>query len=70
MVIRLLTSLAGPDVARAAGDLFECDEATARRMFAAGYAVPVEAGPAPVIVDTAERIGGVERAVKPRGRKR
>lgn len=70
MQIRLLTSIAGPAQAWAAGDLYECDEATARRMFAAGYAVPLDAGPAAIVVESATQGGGVERAIKPRARRR
>lgn len=70
MQIRLLTSFAGPDQAWAAGELFECDEATAARMFAAGFAVPVSAGPAPVVVETEMAGIGPEQAVKPRGRRK
>lgn len=70
MVVRLLTSMAGPSGAWAAGDLFPCDEATALRLIAAGYAVPVSAGPAPVVVETEARGTGPEAAIRPRGRRK
>lgn len=70
MQIRLLVSLASPDQAWAAGDLYDCDEATARRFFAAGYAVPVAAGPAPIVLESAMLGGGPEQAVKPRARRK
>ncbi len=70
MVVRLLTSLAGPDGAWAAGDLFECDEATARRLVAAGYGVPAEIAGVPVVVEAAQSSGGSERAVTARPRRK
>lgn len=70
MVVRLLTSMAGPAGAWATGDLYECDEATARRMVEAGYAVPASLGGTPVIVETAQASGGPERAVSARGRRK
>jgi len=70
MQIRLLTSLAGPDGAWAAGDLFTCDEATAGRMIAAGYAVPAFIGAASVVVETADAPPFAERAIVSRKGKR
>jgi hypothetical protein len=50
MHVRLLTSLVSPAGAWDYGDVYTCDDATARRLIAAGQAVPVE-------------VGGVELAV-------
>lgn len=70
MQVRLLVGMAGPDHAWSAGDLYECDEASARRLVAAGYAVPTSAGPVPVVLET-EMLGpGPEQAIKPRGRRK
>ena len=68
MVIRLLTSLAGPEGAWAAGDLYPCDEATALRLIRAGYGVPADHAGMPVVVETAEALPAPERAVKGRRR--
>lgn len=65
MKIRLLTSLAGPDGAWAMGDLYECDEATAARMLAAGMAERISAIP---VIETAMTDGGPEKAVTRKGR--
>lgn len=70
MQVRLLVSFASPETAWAAGDLFDCDEATAGRMIAAGFAVPTSAGPAPVVVESAMAEGAAERAMKPRAVRR
>lgn len=70
MVIRLLTSLAGPLGAWAAGDLYECDESTARRMVGAGYAVPADLAGVPVVVETTEAPSAPERALSARGRRK
>jgi hypothetical protein len=70
MFVRLLTSMAGPSGAWTVGDLYECDEPTARRLVAAGYAVPTDVGPVPVVVETAMAEGGPEQAVRPRGRRK
>jgi hypothetical protein len=48
MVVRLLTGLSGPDVSHAAGDLYTCDEATAARLVAAGFAEATDARTAAV----------------------
>jgi hypothetical protein len=69
MVVRLVTALAGPSGSWAVGDLYSCDEPTARRLIAAGYAVPLTAGAAPVVIDAAIRNGGPEHAMQPRGRR-
>lgn len=70
MFVRLMTSLAGVDGAWSAGELYECDEATARRLIAAGYAVPTQHAGLPVVIETAEASGGPERAVLPKGRRK
>lgn len=69
MVIRLLTSVSGPDGAWAAGDLYPCDEGTALRMIQAGYATPAEIAGLPVVVESAE-VAAPERAMRPRGKRR
>lgn len=65
MTIRLLTSLAGPRGAWTTGDVYECDEAEAGRLIAAGFAEPI----APAY-ETAVAAPPPERAVKPRGKAR
>lgn len=47
MKVRLLVSFAGPEVLYEAGEIVEVDAATAKRMFAAGFAEPVEEIEAP-----------------------
>jgi hypothetical protein len=42
--VRLLTSLVTPDRAYDHGDVFTCDDQTARRLIASGQAVPVSVG--------------------------
>lgn len=66
MRVRLLTSLVSPLGSWAEGDVYECDDATAGRMIAAGAAVPFAVGG----VELALGEPGPERAVKPRGRER
>lgn len=67
MVIRLLVAMSGRDQAWTTGDLYECDDAAAARMVAAGLAEYLAPPRAP---ETAMASGAVERAVKPRGRAR
>jgi hypothetical protein len=43
--ITMLVSLAGESFAVNAGDLYECDQAEAARMIAAGFAEPVASKP-------------------------
>lgn len=62
MTVRLLTSLVTADRAYDHGDVYECDEQTARRMFAAGLAVPVSVGGLEIAVAEApERAVAVKR---------
>jgi hypothetical protein len=42
MKVKLKTSLSGPDISLASGDIHECDEAEAGRLIEAGYAVPYD----------------------------
>lgn len=66
MRVRLLTGLVSPDGQWFEGDVYETDEPTARRMIAAGQAVPFAVGG----VELALGSGGPERAIKPKGRER
>lgn len=66
MRVRLLTSIASPAGAWAAGDLYDTDDATALRMIIAEQAVPFEVGG----IELAVGESGIEQAVKPKGRKR
>lgn len=67
MQLRLLTSLVSLSGVWAEGDVYHCeDEGTARRMIAAGQAVPFEIHGIELAVETA----APERAVKPKGRPR
>lgn len=66
MRVRLLTSIASPDGVWHEGDVYTTDDATARRLIAAGQAVPCEVGG----VELALGPPGPERAVMPKGRRR
>lgn len=66
MTIRLLTALVGVSQTWEPGDLFDCDDGTAARMIAKGYAVPLTIGG----IELAVTPGAPERAVRPRGRRR
>lgn len=67
-VVRILVPMAGVQ-SWATGDLYECDEASAARLVAAGRAEWLAPEPSSV-GETAMRGGAPERAVKPRGRAR
>lgn len=66
MTIRLLTALVGLTQTWEPGDLYHCDEGTAARFIAKGYAVPVMVGG----VELAMTPDAPERAMRPRGRRR
>lgn len=66
MHVRLLTGLVSPSGQWFEGDQYETDPATAERMIRAGQALPWSVGG----VELAVGSGGVERAVKPKGRGR
>lgn len=72
MVVRVIVPMSGPSRAWAAGDLYECDDAAAARLVAAGIAVPVApAGIDPVPVAPEAAVAEPpERAVRPRARGR
>ncbi|MEG3144223.1 hypothetical protein U1839_06110 [Sphingomonas sp. RT2P30] len=40
MRVRMLTSMAGPDISMSVGDIYECDQAEAIRLIEAGFAAP------------------------------
>lgn len=73
--VRMRVGLAGLGFSHAAGELYECDDAAAARLVAAGAAEWPEA-PAALdtttapVVETAMKTGGPERMVKPRGKAR
>jgi len=64
--VRLLTSLASPAGSWDEGDVYTCDDTTAKRMISAGLAVPCAVGG----IELAIGEPGPERSVKPRGRRR
>ena len=64
------TSLVGPTVSVTTGDVYECDDATAQRLIAAGYAVALPTDSHAGAPETAMASPAVERAVRPRGRAR
>jgi hypothetical protein len=66
MHVRLLTSLSSPDGSWEEGDVYPCDEQTAKRLIARGQAVPVTVGG----VELAMEERAPEHAVLPRGRPR
>jgi len=66
MTLRLLTCLVSPEGTWDEGDVYECDDATATRMIAAGQAVPMSVGGVELALGSA----GPERSVKPKGRRR
>jgi hypothetical protein len=63
MFVRLLTALATPSRALDEGEIYECDDATAQRMFARGIAVPyaVSGIELAVVPDAPERAVTVDR---------
>jgi hypothetical protein len=65
MNVRLLTSIVGPSGSWNEGDVYSCDEGTATRLIAKGYAVPLDISGIELAV-----AGAPERAMKPKGRKR
>jgi len=68
MRVLMQISMAGRDFAVTTGEVYECDEATARRLIAAGYASPLPVSPP--VPETTMRAPAPERAMKPRGRPR
>lgn len=68
MVVRLLVPIAGVGFSLGPGDPYECDDASAARLVAAGIAAPVD--PPPADVETAMAPGARERAMRSRGKAR
>ena len=74
--VRMRVGLAGINFAHCAGEVYECDEASAARLIAVGFAEPLvtpEPTPPPqheAVIETAMRAAPPEKAVKPRGRGR
>lgn len=68
MVVRLLVPIAGLGFSLGPGDPYECDDASAARLVAAGMAVPVE--PPAAEGEVAMAPGARERAMRARGKAR
>lgn len=59
--------MSGRDQAWSVGDRYECDEAAAQRLVAAGMAEYLDV---PAEIETAMAAGAPERAMRPRGKAR
>lgn len=65
MRVKLLVGLSGPAITLNAGDAYDCDDAEAKRLFTAGFAVPwadapierAVAAPAPEMRDPLDHDG-------------
>lgn len=69
--VRLLTGLSGRDYCRQRGDEHDCDEAEARRLIDAVFAVAIDPPPAPPVTPAAARETAVAApAPERRGRSR
>jgi len=68
MDVRLLTSLVSPDRAYDYGDVFTCDEQTARRLIASGQAVPLSVGGVELAIASEPEVAAVVVGGKRRGR--
>lgn len=69
-IVRMLTSLSGPNYSRSPGDLHECSDGEAERLIAAGYAEP-EVGKLPTRRERAVKVqpGAEKRSVASRVKK-
>jgi hypothetical protein len=68
-IVRVLVPMSGAQQSWATGSLYECDDASAARLVAAGRAEWIDP-PAVPVIETAMQDGGPERAVRPRGKGR